>query len=133
MVLNPMPCCLMHRFRAETILAAGRGSEIGDYLTTHPLVNCISFTGGDTGDTSALRSLLLLCCAVLLSGSVAGVLHCLRVAAGLSICKKAGMVPIQVRCPAFIRSDSPQAHSLVSAAVHVLGCIMVSSISMGMN
>eukprot|EP01024_Parvocaulis_polyphysoides_P054120 TRINITY_DN5451_c0_g1_i2.p1 TRINITY_DN5451_c0_g1~~TRINITY_DN5451_c0_g1_i2.p1 ORF type:complete len:509 (-),score=62.48 TRINITY_DN5451_c0_g1_i2:233-1759(-) len=27
----------------------GRGSEIGDYLTTHPLVNCISFTGGDTG------------------------------------------------------------------------------------
>ena len=21
----------------------------GDYLTTHPLVNCISFTGGDTG------------------------------------------------------------------------------------
>ena len=28
---------------------AGKGSEIGDYLTTHPLVNCISFTGGDTG------------------------------------------------------------------------------------
>ncbi|KAI7842762.1 hypothetical protein COHA_003510 [Chlorella ohadii] len=27
----------------------GRGSEIGDYLTTHPLVNAISFTGGDTG------------------------------------------------------------------------------------
>ena len=27
----------------------GRGSEIGDYLTTHPLCNCISFTGGDTG------------------------------------------------------------------------------------
>ena len=51
MVLNLAPCCLMHRSRAETILAAGRGSEIGDYLTTHPLVNCISFTGGDTGDT----------------------------------------------------------------------------------
>ena len=31
------------------VYAAGKGSEIGDYLTTHPLVNCISFTGGDTG------------------------------------------------------------------------------------
>ena len=30
-------------------VVTGRGSEIGDYLTTHPLVNCISFTGGDTG------------------------------------------------------------------------------------
>ncbi|EIE25996.1 NADP-dependent glyceraldehyde-3-phosphate dehydrogenase [Coccomyxa subellipsoidea C-169] len=30
-------------------LVTGKGSEIGDYLTTHPLVNCISFTGGDTG------------------------------------------------------------------------------------
>ncbi|XP_040949169.1 NADP-dependent glyceraldehyde-3-phosphate dehydrogenase isoform X2 [Gossypium hirsutum] len=27
----------------------GRGSEIGDFLTMHPMVNCISFTGGDTG------------------------------------------------------------------------------------
>ncbi|KAI3690108.1 hypothetical protein L2E82_48083 [Cichorium intybus] len=27
----------------------GKGSEIGDFLTMHPLVNCISFTGGDTG------------------------------------------------------------------------------------
>ncbi|KAF6262530.1 aldehyde dehydrogenase domain-containing protein [Scenedesmus sp. NREL 46B-D3] len=27
----------------------GKGSEIGDFLTTHPSVNCISFTGGDTG------------------------------------------------------------------------------------
>ncbi|KAF9616569.1 hypothetical protein IFM89_030336 [Coptis chinensis] len=27
----------------------GKGSEIGDFLTTHPAVNCISFTGGDTG------------------------------------------------------------------------------------
>lgn len=33
---------------------AGKGSEIGDYLTTHPLVNCISFTGGDTGALSLL-------------------------------------------------------------------------------
>ena len=30
-------------------LATGRGAEIGDYLTMHPAVNCISFTGGDTG------------------------------------------------------------------------------------
>ncbi|KAK9809129.1 hypothetical protein WJX72_009759 [[Myrmecia] bisecta] len=41
----------------------GKGSEIGDYLTTHKAVDCISFTGGDTG---------------------------------LSICQKAGMVPIQM-------------------------------------
>lgn len=27
----------------------GKGSEIGDFLTQHPAVNCISFTGGDTG------------------------------------------------------------------------------------
>jgi glyceraldehyde-3-phosphate dehydrogenase (NADP+) len=44
-------------------IVTGRGSEIGDYLTTHPAVNCISFTGGDTG---------------------------------ISISKKAGMVPIQM-------------------------------------
>jgi glyceraldehyde-3-phosphate dehydrogenase (NADP+) len=30
-------------------VVTGRGSEIGDLLTTHPAVNCISFTGGDTG------------------------------------------------------------------------------------
>jgi glyceraldehyde-3-phosphate dehydrogenase (NADP+) len=27
----------------------GKGSEIGDYMTTHPNADCISFTGGDTG------------------------------------------------------------------------------------
>jgi hypothetical protein len=42
---------------------AGKGSEIGDYLTTHSGVDCISFTGGDTG---------------------------------ISISKKAGMVPLQM-------------------------------------
>ncbi|KAJ0090034.1 hypothetical protein Patl1_14780 [Pistacia atlantica] len=41
----------------------GKGSEIGDFLTMHPAVNCISFTGGDTG---------------------------------ISISKKAGMVPLQM-------------------------------------
>ena len=30
-------------------LITGRGSQIGDYLTTHPGCRCISFTGGDTG------------------------------------------------------------------------------------
>ncbi|GBF90960.1 NADP-dependent glyceraldehyde-3-phosphate dehydrogenase [Raphidocelis subcapitata] len=30
-------------------MVTGKGSEIGDYLTGHPAVNCISFTGGDTG------------------------------------------------------------------------------------
>jgi delta 1-pyrroline-5-carboxylate dehydrogenase len=34
---------------AARALSAGKGSEIGDFLTTHPSVNCISFTGGDTG------------------------------------------------------------------------------------
>ncbi|KAG5401415.1 hypothetical protein IGI04_016022 [Brassica rapa subsp. trilocularis] len=41
----------------------GKGSEIGDFLTMHPAVNCISFTGGDTG---------------------------------ISISKKAGMIPLQM-------------------------------------
>lgn len=31
-------------------LVTGKGSEIGDFLTMHPAVNCISFTGGDTGE-----------------------------------------------------------------------------------
>jgi glyceraldehyde-3-phosphate dehydrogenase (NADP+) len=30
-------------------VVTGRGSEIGDYLTTHPGARAISFTGGDTG------------------------------------------------------------------------------------
>lgn len=29
-------------------IATGRGSEIGDYLTTHPMVNMITFTGSST-------------------------------------------------------------------------------------
>ncbi|GAY44325.1 hypothetical protein CUMW_081300 [Citrus unshiu] len=41
----------------------GKGSEIGDFLTMHPSINCISFTGGDTG---------------------------------ISISKKAGMIPLQM-------------------------------------
>jgi len=44
-------------------VVTGRGSEIGDFLTTHPLVNCISFTGGTTG---------------------------------IEICRKAGMIPLQM-------------------------------------
>ncbi|KAG5529987.1 hypothetical protein RHGRI_030378 [Rhododendron griersonianum] len=32
-----------------TSCITGKGSEIGDFLTMHPGVNCISFTGGDTG------------------------------------------------------------------------------------
>lgn len=34
---------------SELPVSAGKGSEIGDFLTQHPAVNCISFTGGDTG------------------------------------------------------------------------------------
>jgi glyceraldehyde-3-phosphate dehydrogenase (NADP+) len=44
-------------------VVTGKGSEIGDYLTSHPGANLISFTGGDTG---------------------------------LSVAKKANMVPIQM-------------------------------------
>ena len=36
-------------------VATGRGAEIGDFLTTHPDVNCISFTGGDTGEAARSR------------------------------------------------------------------------------
>ncbi|CAI8611403.1 unnamed protein product [Vicia faba] len=34
----------------------GKGSEIGDFLTMHPGVNCISFTGGDTGIAISKKS-----------------------------------------------------------------------------
>lgn len=44
-------------------MVTGKGSEIGDYLTQHSSVSCISFTGGDTG---------------------------------ISIARKAGMVPLQM-------------------------------------
>ncbi len=37
------------RISRVILLCSGKGSEIGDYLTTHPKVNCVSFTGGDTG------------------------------------------------------------------------------------
>ncbi|CAA2955991.1 NADP-dependent glyceraldehyde-3-phosphate dehydrogenase [Olea europaea subsp. europaea] len=34
----------------------GKGSEIGDFLTMHPGVDCISFTGGDTGITISKKA-----------------------------------------------------------------------------
>ncbi|CAM6038605.1 unnamed protein product [Sphagnum compactum] len=34
----------------------GKGSEIGDLLTMHPGINCISFTGGDTGISISKKS-----------------------------------------------------------------------------
>ena len=68
-------------------VATGRGSEIGDYLTTHPSVNCISFTGGDTG---------------------------------IDICRKAGMVPIQMELggkdAAIVCADA----DIPSAAKHII-------------
>lgn len=36
-------------------VVTGRGSQIGDYLTTHPAANCVTFTGGDTGIAVAKR------------------------------------------------------------------------------
>ncbi len=48
--------CVCHQIFHKAGLPAGllnvitgKGSEIGDYLTTHTGVDCISFTGGDTG------------------------------------------------------------------------------------
>ncbi|CAA6670971.1 unnamed protein product [Spirodela intermedia] len=66
LVLKPptqkyIPCRSRGRSSHGTLLPSGRvpkgliscvtgkGSEIGDFLTMHPGVNCISFTGGDTG------------------------------------------------------------------------------------
>ncbi|KAI8474767.1 MAG: NADP-dependent glyceraldehyde-3-phosphate dehydrogenase [Monoraphidium minutum] len=37
-------------------MVTGKGSEIGDYMTQHPAVNCISFTGGDTGVAIARKA-----------------------------------------------------------------------------
>ncbi|KIZ02087.1 glyceraldehyde 3-phosphate dehydrogenase, nonphosphorylating [Monoraphidium neglectum] len=37
-------------------MVTGKGSEIGDYLTQHAGVDCISFTGGDTGVSIARKA-----------------------------------------------------------------------------
>jgi glyceraldehyde-3-phosphate dehydrogenase (NADP+) len=48
--LHMMHCLHMAGFPKGLVCAVtGKGSEIGDLLTTHPGINCISFTGGDTG------------------------------------------------------------------------------------
>ena len=48
--LHMMQCFIKAGFPPGTVNAlTGRGGEIGDYLTTHPEVNAISFTGGETG------------------------------------------------------------------------------------
>lgn len=56
-------------------VATGRGAEIGDFLTQHPGVNCISFTGGDTGEeqglsTDNISSILAVRIRVYVEGSV---------------------------------------------------------------
>ena len=55
----PAPVWLLHLCTRSSsgMCGAGRGSEIGDYLTCHPLVNCISFTGGDTGMATCFLSI----------------------------------------------------------------------------
>jgi glyceraldehyde-3-phosphate dehydrogenase (NADP+) len=40
-------------------VVTGRGREIGDYLVEHPGVNCISFTGGNTGLAIARRAAMV--------------------------------------------------------------------------
>ena len=48
--LHMIQCFIQAGFPPGCINAVtGRGEEIGDYLTTHPAVNAISFTGGETG------------------------------------------------------------------------------------
>ena len=37
-------------------VVTGAGAEIGDYLTSHPSVNLVSFTGGDTGLSVARKA-----------------------------------------------------------------------------
>ncbi len=44
-VTNSSPYLVFNQYHVW----AGKGSEIGDYLTTHQAVDAISFTGGDTG------------------------------------------------------------------------------------
>ncbi|KAK9683682.1 hypothetical protein RND81_10G158400 [Saponaria officinalis] len=49
-VLHMVHCFHLAGFPKGLIsCVTGKGSEIGDFLTMHPGVNCISFTGGDTG------------------------------------------------------------------------------------
>lgn len=48
-VYEPLECSTLWSHNAWLIVVSGKGSEIGDFLTQHPAVNCISFTGGDTG------------------------------------------------------------------------------------
>ncbi|KAL3838564.1 hypothetical protein ACJIZ3_023155 [Penstemon smallii] len=48
--LHMMHCFHLAGFPKGLIsCVTGKGSEIGDFLTMHPGINCISFTGGDTG------------------------------------------------------------------------------------
>ena len=65
-VFEPLQCSTYWSHNALLIIVSGKGSEIGDFLTQHPAVNCISFTGGDTGisvskKVSCLLLLLILC------------------------------------------------------------------------
>jgi len=64
---RPTPTCTYVRVRSQLFhkagfpaglvnLVTGKGSEIGDFLTQHPSVNCISFTGGNTGWCSSMRA-----------------------------------------------------------------------------
>lgn len=71
----------------------GKGSEIGDFLTMHPGVNCIRYTVH--GDTSFQRSFR--CCIDLLKSLIT----CLNNSftggdTGIAISKKAGMIPLQM-------------------------------------
>ena len=58
--LHMVACFAAAGFPAGLINAVtGRGAEIGDYLTLHPSVNGISFTGGDTGLEIARKAAMI--------------------------------------------------------------------------
>lgn len=58
--LHMMQCFAQAGFPKGLINAVtGKGSEIGDYMTTHPKCNAISFTGGDTGLAIARKAAMI--------------------------------------------------------------------------
>jgi glyceraldehyde-3-phosphate dehydrogenase (NADP+) len=58
--LHMVACFAAAGFPAGLINAVtGRGAEIGDFMTLHPKVNGISFTGGDTGLEIAKKAAMI--------------------------------------------------------------------------
>lgn len=96
-------------------LVTGKGSEIGDFLTTHPAVNCISFTGGDTGEQqTAAAGGVCHCCVMVLAP-----LQTLRHGCILQVCR------VFCRCRTHLsrvlRHPSHDCHSRATLIVRARG------------